>query len=368
LIMKNFLIGTSALVGAALLAVVAHAEDPKVVVGGVVNFQAAHVKEDNDAGKRSHTFRNDTEVSFAVKGKADNGLGYGAVVDLEGDVSADQANQGVNASRTYTFLDGTFGKIEMGSNNGASETLAVEADTIARATGGVKGAWTNFATPTGANFISTPALPTEHGSTAAFGDNSTNTATKLTYYSPRAYGVQAGLSFTPDTKERGQIVNRIKTGGFSDVLGLGLNYQNTFNEVGVEAAFTGEAGKAHTAGVEDLRAWNAGVSAAYRGFSLAGSYGDWNDSGNANNQNSDYYTLGGAYDFGAFGASVNWLKSKAEVAGAKNRFSNVVLGADYRLAPGLTPYAEVSFFDANAAGAASDNDGTILLLGTELAF
>lgn len=367
--MKKFLIGTSALISAAMVAAAAQAEDPKVMVGGVIDFQAGHVSEDMDSGKRSYGFRNDSEVTFSVNGKADNGLGYGAVISLEGDVSSDANNEGFNASRTYTFLDGSFGRFEMGSNTGASEALAVEADNLARATGGIDGDWWAFGTATGANFISSPALPAEHGSTAVFNDESTFNATKLTYYSPRFSGIQLGLSLTPDLEDRGQTVTRMDSAtGFGDIVEAGVNYEGQWDNVGLALAATGQMGDSDTSAVEDLRAWNAGANVSFSGFSLGASYGDWSDSGNTSGNDSDYYTLGGAYDFGPFGASVTWLDSNTEVAGTQNDFDILSVGADYALAPGLTPYAEVNFFDADAAGTAFDNDGTVLLLGTELAF
>jgi outer membrane protein OmpU len=371
--MKNFLIGTSALVGAALVAVAAHAEDPKVVVGGVIDFQAAHVGEDQDAGKRAYGFRNDSEVTISVSGKSDNGLGYGAVVSLESDVTADRNNQGFNASRTYTYLDGSFGHIELGSNTGAAQSLAVEADNLARATGGIAGAWINFPNAPTSNggvqsrFISTPGLVAEHGSTSLYGDQSTFNATKATYYSPRFSGFQVGLSLTPDLDDRGQTITRNDVAGsFGNVIEAGINYENQWDNVGLAAALTGQVGDADSAAVEDLRAWNLGTIVSFSGFSLGGSYGDWNDSGQAKGANADahYYTLGAAYDFGPFGASATWLDSEL----GSNDFNNLVLGTDYSLAPGFTPYAEVSFFDADAVGTANDNDGTVVLLGTELAF
>ncbi len=51
-----------------------------------------------------------------------------------------------------------------------------------------------------------------------------------------------------------------------------------------------------------------------------------------------------------------------------NDFDNFVIGADYKLAPGLTPYAEVAFFDQDAVGTSDDNEGTVVLLGTQLNF
>ena len=49
------------------------------------------------------------------------------------------------------------------------------------------------------------------------------------------------------------------------------------------------------------------------------------------------------------------------------------IGADYKLAPGLVPYVEVSFFEADdnvtdVAGASEDNEGTVFIVGTALNF
>jgi outer membrane protein OmpU len=369
--MKKFLIGTTALIGAALIAATAQAEDPKVLVGGVIDFEAGWVSEDLDAGRRDYGFRNDTEVSVAVQGKADNGLGYGAVIDLEADVTSDADSEGLNAARTYLFLDGSFGRFEMGSNTGAAEALAVEADNIARGTGGIDGNWSYWATSPagGASFVSAPALPGEHGSTTALGGlEDTYNANKLTYYTPRMSGFQLGASFVPDYDDRGQSNARNDIAGtWGDAFELGLNYEGQWDAVGISAAATGAMGDADTVGGEDLRAWNAGAAATFSGFSLAGSYGDWDDSLGAGTD-SDYYTLGAAYDFGPFGASVTWMDSEVDTGAGSNDFDNLVVGADYMVAPGLTPYAEVSFFDADGAAAGADNDGTVVILGTELAF
>ncbi len=370
--MKNMFLGTTGLVGAALLAMSAHAETPKVTVGGFIDFQAGFASDDRDANQRSQGFRNDSEVSIRVDGKSDAGLGYGAVIDLESDVSADAHNQGLNASRTYVYLDGGWGRFELGSNQGASATMAIDADNIAVATGGINGAWTYFANTTGANFISTPELPGEHGSTLALGDESTDNNNKITYYSPRFSGFQVGVSYAPDLVDRGQTVTRTDVGtSAGDVIDLAANWEGKFDAIDLGLAATGTFADGDT-GVEDISAYNIGGKVGYMGFSVAASYGDWNDSLRAtgtNNNDSDYYTLGAAYEGGPFGVSATYLDSTVENAtGADNDFENLVLGADYKLAPGLTPYAEVSFYDFDAAGRLNDNDGTVLLLGTQLAF
>ena len=51
-----------------------------------------------------------------------------------------------------------------------------------------------------------------------------------------------------------------------------------------------------------------------------------------------------------------------------NDFTNFVVGADYKLAAGLTPYIEASFFDYDQGGTPTDNNGTVVLVGTQLNF
>lgn len=373
--MKKIFLGTTGLVGAAMLAASASAETPKVTVGGFIDFQAGLVDDDNNANQRDYGFRNDTEVSIRVDGKADSGLGYGAVIDMEADVTADANNEGLNAARTYVYLDGGFGRFEMGSNEGAAATMSIDADNIAVATGGINGAWVFFANrpSVNGNFITKSQGIVEHGSTLVNDDESFVNNNKITYYSPRFSGFQVGVSYAPDLSDRGQNVSRLdNTGGAGDIFDLAANYEGQFDMVnlGVAGAYTFGDGDAT---VEDINAWNLGAHLGFKGFSIAGSYGDWGDSlqavGGVDNDSS-YYSLGAAYEGGPYGLSVTWLDSEVETAAGDNEFNNLVFGADYKLAPGLVPYAELSLyeFEGGAAGAANDNDGSVFILGTQLQF
>ncbi len=370
--MKKLLLGTTGLIAATLVASSASAQTPKVTIGGIADFQAGFVSDDLDGAQRSHGFRNDTEVSIRVDGKSDAGLGYGAVIDLEADVTADADGEGLNAARTYVYLDGNWGRFELGSNQGAAETMRVDASSLAAATGGIDGSWTYFANATGGSFITTPSLPLAHGSLVALGGETTDNANKITYYSPRFSGFQLGLSYQPDGSDRGQTVTRsdVTPGQSGENIDVGLNYEGTWGDVSAAVAATGQFGDSETAATEDLGAWNVGALLGYAGFHLAGSYGDWDDSLSATGANieGDYWTVGGGYDFGSFAASVTYLDSSYGTGAVENDFNNLVFGADYKLAPGLTPYAEVSLYDFDAGGAATDNDGTVVILGTQIAF
>lgn len=383
--MKKLLLGSSMLAAVAFAAS-AQADTPKITVGGVIDWQVGVMSDDGDANQRSQAFRNDTEINFNVDGKADNGLGYGAVIVLEADVTADADGEGTNAAKTFIYLDGSWGRVEMGSNVSASEALSVDAGSIARATGGIDGDWYYFANNIGGvDYIATPDSPLEYNAwLGGYGNEATQNTNKVSYYTPRWSGFQLGVSYAPNDVDSGQAVTRADNRAVvpmadgsnrsrvENVFYGAVNYEGAWDQVGIEAAAGFERGDAETAAYEDLMAWNAGVKLSYMGFSVAGSYGDWSDSltlNTANLDDFDYWTLGGAYEFGPYGISVTYLTSDYDVAGAgENEFDNLSIGADYKLAPGLTPYAEISFYDADATGTANDNDGHVFLLGTMLNF
>lgn len=374
--MKKILLGTTGLVGAALIATAASAETPKVTLGGFSDFQAGWA--DNDvADEGSVGFRNDNTISVRVDGKTDAGLGYGAVIDLVADIDGENDNESTNgAKRTFTYLDGGWGRVEMGGNKSVAATMRVDASTVAVATGGINGDFNNFVDPTGGiatgtgdAFISSSKLQAEHGDTTLIGDESTYNATKISYYSPRWAGFQFGASYTPDLDARGQSANR--DAGFSDVIDLGLGYETQFDggtKLAVSGTYEIADAQGLAAGADDIEGWNLGALVGFSGFNIAGSYGEWSEGavGGALTADGDYWTAGLGYDMGAVGLSATYLESSLDVGAGDNDFNNLVLGADYKLAPGLTPYAEVSFYEFD--GTTADNDGTAVIVGTQIAF
>lgn len=373
---KKVLLGTTALVALSAGAALADSQGPAVTVGGFIDFQAGISDQDIDidtflgtaAPSRDVKFQNDTEIHVSVDGKTDNGLGYGAVVELEADVNSDADGEGLNADKTYIFLEGGFGRVELGNNTSPTDSMAVDAGSIARATGGIDGDFYDFSA-LGAS-IYTPDLPT------AFFKGTGEDATKVTYYTPRFSGFQAGLSYTPDQGDGGTAAGFTGELGtdYEHVINAGLNYTGQFGDIGVAASATGELADNESSAIEDLEAYALGLSVSYAGFSVAGSYGDWQESLQAAGSSLDgeYWTLGAAYVTGPFGVSVTYLDSELNNVD----FQNISVGADYQLAPGLVPYIEVSFFeDDSAVGTTSNgtpvvggNDGTIVLVGTQLNF
>jgi len=414
--MKKILLGTSALIGAALLAGAASAEDPKVTIGGFSTFEAGWSNSDFDNGTRDRAFRNDNEIHFNVAGKTDAGLGYGAEIDLQADIDGGDGSSsstpgftqsGIVAHRTYGWLQGdNWGHVEFGSNDGVAATMKVDASNIARATGGINGDYKYFADVNNAalsggagsplvtggaagtftghlgatiGLITSANLPVENGPATGFSNDLWANDDKITYYTPRFQGFQLGVSYAPSLTNRGELTNMVdvNTFGAGDIWEGGLNYENQFDQVGVAVAVTGETGKTDSVptgtALNDLGAWNAGAKLSYMGFSLAGSYGDWRDSFAANGTTADYWTLGGAYETGPFGASVTYLASADKPTGQDNKFQDVSVGVDYKLAPGLTPFAEYTWYDINPSNTVAtttngENKGNVVIIGSELSF
>jgi outer membrane protein OmpU len=322
---------------------------------------------------------NDTEIHVVARHTMENGTRYGAVVELEADVTEANHDEGFNADKTYLFLENTLGRIELGSNNDAATNLSVDAATLARATGGIHGDWELYANmphqhggtsygvtnPSGHahEFIDSPSLPLA----AAHAESADSS--KITYYTPRMSGWQLGVSFAPDSGNAGTaaaITGDVK-GQFSNVVDTGVNYQKKYGVVTVASSLAGEFASSESPVLEDIRAYSAGLTVSAYGFSVGGSYGDWGNSTllTTDSEESHYWTIGAAYVQGPAAVSVTYLDS--ELSG--NSTNVLSVGTDYALAPGLTPYAEVNFFVLDHASAAErDNEGSAILTGMRLSF
>lgn len=212
--MKKILLGTSALIGAAALFAGAAnaAETPKITLGGFSNFEAGFVSEDLDTNQRAGAFRTDNVITVRVAGKNDMGLGYGAGIDLEADTSSNVDNAGVNAERTFVYVDGKWGKLQGGSDLGVTKTMKIDASSIARASGGIDGDFKYFMNTSADRTIATPDLFLDYGTASGvqLGDESQQTINKVSYYTPRFAGFQAGVSYLFDTTggDRGQALSR----------------------------------------------------------------------------------------------------------------------------------------------------------------
>lgn len=400
--MKKFLFKTTALVSA--LTVVAgsavagghgsYGGDSKgksgsnldITIGGYADFQVGFADEDidfkddgadteananngkKDDGEKSKTdykFRTDVELHFNIDGVADNGLKYGAAIELEAGLEDDDDTGGTNADIAYLYVDSSAGKFEMGDVDGASTRLKVDAGTIARATGGIDGKFYQYVSQ-GDGFLDAPDI-------GIVMEEKGETAGKLSYYSPVFSGLQFGASFVPDSGTRGN-KNGFSTDedkNYENVFELGLNYEGDFDSMGVMFSATGQIGDVQYSGntYEDLEAYAVGLGVSFEGLCVVGSYGITDDKEKSKDSAKEYYTAGISYKTGPFGASVTYLSSSVEDGTLEHEFENISVGADYKLAPGFLPYIEASFFEYDKDGSTDqDNEGHVIIVGSKLKF
>lgn len=244
-------------------------------------------------------------------------------------------------------------------------------------------------------------------------------ATKISYYTPRINGWQLGSSFTPNTGDSGTSISisSNNSGNIENVISWGLNYVDSFGNLGFAVSATGEHGefqntKLPTIDAADpnnyqivrnrLNAYDTGFMLTYFGFTIGASYGYWGTSLQPNkgiyscNYNAtqpltaqtcnatnagkkfvaaNYYTTGLAYEFGPIAFSLTTMSSNFQ----KNKYQAQSFGVDYKITRGIMPYVEITKFkftanqpQASDIGGASNqilnNQGYVGLFGILLSF
>lgn len=222
--MRKILLGTTAVVGAALLAptMAAAQEAPTVriggyfrayygytqqtsphvtgTIGGVSVLQPGQVGDGGigatgtaaaqSARTGKHDFSTDAEIHVFVNGKAANGLTYGAVIELQFDNNEATYRAARRSYTTKTMADidemyafiasPTLGQIRFGDEDGPFGGLMNVGIVTNFGTGGIYGDWQDF--------VIRPNRTTT--SPGDLGDN-----TKIIYLSPQFFGFDFGASW-----------------------------------------------------------------------------------------------------------------------------------------------------------------------------
>ena len=285
---------------------------------------------------------------------------------------------------------------EIGRVSSVSSKLRIDASDISYGSGGIGGYWNYYANLKGdqnitftdgslkdskdkAKFISKP------GSWSSLNSKdksslSTNLLVEL------ADNLMLGFSYTANQGDLNSERFASDMRNYKDVVAAGLTYENVSDNIHFIASAVGEFGTHENSDFNNLKSYNVGAIARFfsDAFALAASYGNFGNSGLktalGNNNNSEYWTLGGAYENGPTAFSVSYMQSKAaqeDIYGGVAELSNLVLSAEYRTSKGLTPFVEASLFNtdditvdpADTGNKMPDtNSGSVLLIGTKLAF
>lgn len=284
--MKRHLLTTTALVTAGVLASsVAHAEEGiKLGLGGYMNNYFGFGDADSDGNDFAETtMYSDGEVWFTGETTLDNGLTFGANVQLEGFTSGDQIDE------NFGYMEGGFGRLQFGSENTAAYLMQYSAPNVGAP---INSGWITVFIPKPAGHSAgfrTPGL-----STYIDMGNDENT---LTYFTPRLFGFQVGVSYQaavvfggdglnnpadPDTQYHHGIavgVNFVESfGGFDIALAGGYrraeapdNGTITAIDPTAIAATNGVARKVITIDVPDMQQVSGGINIGFAGVTIGGS-------------------------------------------------------------------------------------------------
>ena len=368
--MKKALYGTTALFAAgALMASPAAAEEKiKLGVGGYWQTVVSYVDQDDldgdlgiDNDWHKDNVRQEGEIHFTGETTLDNGITFGVNIQLEGVTQSDQIDE------SYLIIQGSFGRTLIGAENSAPYLMGYIAPSVAL---GVN-------SPNFFLFQDVAGLIGASAGTTTVVDVPTSDSNKLTYFTPRFSGFQLGVSYTPNTDDRGGdsqasgLRTDDDTGDQSHVIGIGVNYVQTFNaiDVAVSGGYTRgdseEDGAADT--YDDLEDWGFGLNLGYAGFTVGGSYLHSNNTVD-DDGDTDAWDVGLSYETGPWGVSATYLYSETEQnADDTNEAMHFELGLSYALGPGITAVASGQFYDEDN-DTQDDTDGWAFAVGTKLSF
>lgn len=361
---------TTALVSLAF--VPAARAELEVTVGGYTGFQAAYFDNDN-AASSDRDFQSEAEIHVGAKATSDNGLEYGAKVEML--ASSTDEN---NVDEVSVYLAGSFGRVEMGDNDGAILDAAVITPYVGL--GQVAGSYADYVPFADRGHVA----PERISGGLAFAGFASADSTKVIYTTPKWNGVQLGVSYAPEAGNEGESVAFTNAASaFDNEMQAILTYKGEFSGVGVKGSAAYQTADATDVDVNDQDIWSLGAQLSYKDFAFGGSYINAGDSGfDKADANDDVtsWNVGATYTMGAWGFGLSYLNVDLDDAAAAagpaanpttglgGDYTAWGLGTNYKVAPGLTAAADLVFFDRDRVSGGADTDGYVFLTEVRAAF
>jgi predicted porin len=372
--MKKALYGTTALVtGAALMSVPAAAEEGiKLGLGGYMNnyFGVLFDHDEDSAVDRNATgLFSDGEIWFKGETTLDNGITFGANVQLES-----FGNTGDVIDEDFAYISGNFGRINIGSENTAAYLMHYSAPYVGAP---INSGWvTTFIPADGTGFVGpfrTPALST----TVDIG----NDENVITYFTPRFSGFQVGATYVPAVVFSGNgkdfPIEADKETEFNNGFSVGANFVESFEgfDISVSGGYRRAEAPDGLGSIEDMEQWSAGLNVGFAGFTVGGSYA---------NEDDDIIDDGESWDVGATYSSGPWtvgatyfnsdltygpavgFASGSATPGEDVEMDVIQGGVGYAVGPGIDASMNIMYADYDTD--TGDADGIIGIVGLTYSF
>ena len=386
--MKRMLFATTALAGAAIVAsgMASAAEAPVWQLGGNVTFQLYYVDQDFEGFstsdgdvtaayltpslgefKQEHDWYfgvDEAELNLNVTGTADNGLNYGFRIEINANTT-----DGLVADEVRLQFSGNWGTLQLGDEDGAEDVMNFGGEDLLGAAGGFDGARGEY----GDVLIRGPLPGPSYAPSFAAIAGDSGDATKISYYTARVAGLQGGASLTPTPNDGDEFK---ADGDWENHYGLGINYDMVFDDLRLRASAVYSAAS-DTSGVrEDVAAWSVGGIVGWGPVHLGAGYTDNGDSlaPLGSGDETSYWTASMGFETAHLYLAAGYFEGTKEHGGGApdSVFTNIVLTADYSMAPGLGLFAEVDLIEDDLLGSqlttGFDNDATVFIAGANVSF
>jgi predicted porin len=394
--MKKLLLCGTAIAGLALVAAPTAANaEVNLDLGGYFKGYVGFASQDDGAGElaedtREFEWKRETELEFSGETTLDNGLTVGFNTQLNvGDTNSTVSNLiGSNQfDEAYAYFQGGWGRVNAGAEDGAAYLLQVAAPSADSNIDGLRNRFL-FVNPA-RDFDGNSTLATDeiNFARADYQQAAFRYADKISYFTPKVNGFQAGVSYSPEVEEK-PVDDRFSgmsgdetTGDFEHLFEVAARYDGEFEGVGLNlgAGYTtasvedeGTGTRATGQADDDLQSFNIGAKATFAGFGFGGAYFDTNN-GREDDADDQVWIIGADYTQGAYKLGLSYLDSEAERGASldEDELQRVSAGAQYTYGPGMSFRGSVNWYEFDADNSLTndlENDAVTVLLGTDISF
>jgi predicted porin len=396
--MKKALFGTTALVAVGALAAPALAADPIEIgvsgrwygyAGFALNGQNGGAGEPGE-NRRNHGLWHESEIRFTGETTLDNGMTVGVNIQLEGETVGEKEEKvGDQVDENYMYVEGNFGRLELGEIDGASYSTNVFLPSAYFYQGPnyASVVWGGFGSSYTAQLNTVPW--TYPGADA--GDS-----TRVSYFTPRLNGFQLGVSYAPEkcaqdvgyTGACGRFNDLFSTdndvvrdddgnivgGVHSEIWDIGANYNTDLGgmSLALSAGYQDRSVEAPVAGFEDRREWAVHAKLGSGPFTVGAGYREDNKGTAAANSDLTAWAISGNYkmDSWTFGAGYVAQTVGASPGDGEDEVTGFAVGIDYAFGPGIILMGGIDRwnYEDNASNPADENSFTTLTAGSIIYF
>jgi len=325
----------------------AFAADPiSIRVGGYSKWWVVGTWGQNEASSApSPAVKGDNEIHFVGTTRLDNGLKVGIKTELEAGGHTDQSTDPID--KAFAWVEGGFGKLELGTDYNAASLLHVSAPEAA-------GLWNG--PPSG--LMSDTVIRRPSTVSTMYSGNQTeldqdDNAEKILYFTPRLGGLTLGLSYTPSAlseDNRGPLPR-------SDLYAVGVGYTRTVGGVGIAFSAGYVGGDLKPGGVSGEKVWaySLGGTLSYAGVTVGGSWADENHrsrsgcvSGDCLDNSGQAWDVGAMYETERSKISLDYYTSRViGLVSDKNvdRISIYQISEKYTLGEGVAVMGAVGYIN-----------------------